>query len=150
MTGGRIKRLKKYLNNETFMLTYGDGLADINLFKLNKFHKSHGKMISITAVHPIARFGELNIVANNVKTFKEKPQTSKDWINGGFFIIENKFINYIKDDNTILEASPLENASKDGQLMAFKHSGFWHCMDTIRDKDELELMWKEKRAAWKK
>ena len=148
MTGGRLKRIKKYLKNETFMLTYGDGLANINLSKLHNFHKRHGKMVSITAVHPIARFGELKLIGNKVKSFKEKPQTSKDWINGGFFILEKEFIKYIKSDQTVLEALPLELSAYNGNLMAFKHQGFWYCMDTIRDKNELDLMLKENRAPW--
>ena len=150
MTGGRVLRLKKYLKNSTFMLTYGDGLANVILSKLHKFHIKHNKMVTVTAVRPIARFGELKIFKNEVKNFKEKPQTTNGWINGGFFIIEPNFIELIEGDKTILESGPLEEASKKGQLMAYKHKDFWYCMDTVRDKDELELMWKENRAPWKR
>ena len=131
------------------MLTYGDGLADIDIAKLNEFHFNHGKMVTVTAVHPIARFGELNISNNQVLNFKEKPQTTKGWINGGFFIMDSRFMDLIDNDETILESYPLEEVARRGELMAYRHEAFWYCMDTVRDKDELELMWKEKRAPWK-
>ena len=143
MTGGRLKRMKKFINNEPFFLTYGDGLCDVNLDELLLFHKSHGKLVTVTAVHPGARFGELLIDNNEVKFFQEKPQTQKGWINGGYFIIEPEFLEFIENDNTILEKEPLEKASQMGQLMAFKHEGFWQCMDTKRDKDNLEVLLKE-------
>tara|TARA_B100000886_G_C20383012_1_gene474769 strand:+ start:230 stop:991 length:762 start_codon:yes stop_codon:yes gene_type:complete len=138
MTGGRLKRMKDYIKDEPFFLTYGDGLCDVNLNDLLSFHKSHGKLVTVTAVHPGARFGELLIENNEVITFQEKPQTQKGWINGGYFIMQPEFINLIDDDSSILEKDPLENASKIGELMAFKHEGFWQCMDTKRDKDNLE------------
>ena len=138
MTGGRVKRMKKYIDNERFFLTYGDGLSDINLNELLEFHKNHGKLVTVTAVHPAARFGELLIEKGKVKSFKEKPQTQKGWINGGFFVCEPEFLDLILDDNTILEKDPLEKACKLGQLMAYQHEGFWQCMDTKRDKDLLE------------
>ena len=138
MTGGRVKRMKKYIGNERFFLTYGDGLSDINLNELLEFHKNHGKMVTVTAVHPAARFGELLIEKGEVKSFKEKPQTQKGWINGGFFVLEPEFLDLILDDNTILEKDPLEKACKLGQLMAYQYEGFWQCMDTKRDKDLLE------------
>ncbi len=148
MTGGRLKRMKPYLNNETFMLTYGDGLSNVDLNKLLDFHKSHGKLVTMTAVRPSARFGELELRENNVFSFKEKPQLQEGWINGGFFIIEPEFINFINGDNTMLEREPMERAAKNGELMAYKHDGFWQCMDTKRDKDRLEQMWLEGNPEW--
>jgi len=148
MTGGRVKRLKEIIGKDTFMLTYGDGVADINIDKLIEFHKSHGKMVTVTAVHPIARFGELEIEDNVVKNFREKPQTNNDWINGGFFVINPKFINFIESDETIMERDPLEKISAMNELMAYKHSGFWHCMDTKRDKDRLEELVNKNEAKW--
>ena len=142
MTGGRLKRMKKYIGNDTFFLTYGDGLCDVNINKLLEFHKNHGKLVTITAVHPGARFGELLIKNNEVCSFKEKPQTNKGWINGGFFVIEPEFLEFISDDQTILEKEPLEKAARMGQLMAYNHEGFWQCMDTKRDKDMLEELWR--------
>ena len=150
-TGGRLLRLKKYLNNEkTFMLTYGDGVSNINIKKAVRFHKNHGKIATITAVRPPVRFGELKISRNKVKSFKEKPQVGQGWINGGFFIFNNKVLNFIKDDQTMLEKEPLEKLTKTGQLMAFEHKGFWKCMDTMRDKILLNKLWKESNALWKK
>ena len=139
LTGGRLKRLKKFFkSNETFMFTYGDGLSDVNLKKLLKFHLKLKKLITVTAVRPPARFGEIKIKSNFVNSFKEKPQTSEGWINGGFFVTNYKFFNYIKNDRTILEKSPLEKACKNKNLTAFKFRGFWKCMDTLRDKQVLE------------
>ena len=149
MTGGRVKRMKSFINNETFMLTYGDGVSDINIDDLLKFHKSHGKMVTISAVHPNARFGELEIKDNKVISFEEKPQTKKGWINGGFFIIEPEFFELIEGDSTILEKEPLEKAAALGELMAFHHDGFWQCMDTKRDRDYLEDLWQSNSAPWK-
>ena len=140
MTGGRLKKLKKYLK-DTFLLTYGDGLSNVNLNQLIKFHKGHGKMVTVTAVHPGARFGELVLDEDIVKKFEEKPQTQKGWINGGFFVIEPKFLDLIDDEDTILEKDPLEKASVLGELMAYKHEGFWRCMDTKRDRDSLQKLW---------
>tara|TARA_A100001035_G_C27778984_1_gene500646 strand:- start:1654 stop:2418 length:765 start_codon:yes stop_codon:yes gene_type:complete len=148
MTGGRLKRMQSYIGNERFLLTYGDGLSNINIESLINFHKSHGKMVTVTAVHPVARFGELNLEGDKVNWFKEKPQTVKGWINGGFFVIEPEFFNYIDSDQTILEKEPLEEIAKRGQLMAYKHDGFWQCMDTRRDKDFLEEMWNKSRPLW--
>ena len=149
MTGGRVKRMKSFINNETFMLTYGDGVANINIDDLLKFHKSHGKMVTISAVHPTARFGELEIKDNKVISFEEKPQTKKGWINGGYFIVEPEFFELIKEDKTILEKEPLEKAAALGELMAFHHDGFWQCMDTKRDRDYLEDLWQSNSAPWK-
>jgi len=148
MTGGRIKRMKKFIGDEPFMLTYGDGVADINLDELLKFHRNHGKLVTMTAVRPAARFGELELENNFVKSFKEKPQMHEGWINGGFFIIEPGFFDFIDEDSTLLEREPLEKATKLGQLMAYQHKGFWHCMDTKRDHDLLESLWKN-GAPWK-
>ena len=150
-TGGRLLRLKNYLKNEkTFMLTYGDGVSNINIKKAVRFHMSHGKIATITAVRPPVRFGELKISRNKVKSFKEKPQVGQGWINGGFFIFNNKVLNFIKDDQTMLEKEPLEKLTKTGQLMAFEHKGFWKCMDTMRDKILLNKLCKEGKALWEK
>lgn len=146
LTGGRIKRLKKFLKeDENFMFTYGDGISTVNIRKLIKFHKKHKKMLTVTAVRPPARFGEISIQSNRVISFKEKPQVSQSWINGGFFVAKKKFLNLIKNDSTILEKKPLEEATKKNQLYAFKHYGFWKCMDTKRDKDVLEEIYKKNK-----
>jgi glucose-1-phosphate cytidylyltransferase len=149
MTGGRIKRMQKYIGNETFLLTYGDGLADIDIEALVNFHKSHGKMVTVSAVHPAARFGELNLDGNLVTSFKEKPQTTQGWINGGYFVIEPEFFELIQNDTTILEQEPLEKVADMGELMSFQHDGFWQCMDTKRDKDYLEELWNSENTPWK-
>ena len=150
MTGGRIKRLKKYLNNETFMLTYGDGVADVDINALSKYHDERGKTVTVTAVHPVARFGELEVDGEYVKSFKEKPQVSNGWINGGFFVCEHDFFDYIRDDSTILEREPLENVAINNQLIAYKHRGFWQCMDTKRDMDYLNELYKTNKSPWTK
>ena len=149
MTGGRVKKMQKYIGNETFLLTYGDAVADINITELIKFHKSHGKMATVTAVRPSARFGELVIKDNAVTSFKEKPQITQGWINGGYFVIEPELFGYINDDNTILEKSPLETIAQMGELMSYQHEGFWQCMDTKRDKELLDNLWKADQAPWK-
>jgi len=149
MTGGRVKRMQDFIGSERFLLTYGDGVSDINLDELVKFHKNHGKMVSVSAVHPSARFGELDINDNIVTSFKEKPQVTQGWINGGYFIIEPDFFDLIKDDTTILEKEPLEKVAQMGELMSYQHSGFWQCMDTKRDRDFLEGIWKADSAPWK-
>lgn len=140
MTGGRILRLKNFFKkNENFILTYGDSLANVDIPKLVKFHVSHKKLVTITAVRPPARFGLMDIDKNsNVKKFKEKVQFKNGWINGGYMVINSNFFDYIENDSTFLEKEPLENVAKHNQLMAFKHEGFWHCMDTQRDKENLE------------
>ena len=137
MTGGRLKRLQKYIGNETFMMSYGDGLSNVNLKKLLKFHKKNKKLITLTAVRPPARFGALKLKGNKVSYFKEKSKLDEGWINGGFFVIEPQFLKLIKNDNTYLEREPLEAAANKKQLLAYKHEGFWQCMDTKRDKDKL-------------
>ena len=149
MTGGRVKRMKPYIGNETFLLTYGDGVSNVDLDQLIAFHKNHGKMVTITAVHPGARFGELEMEGEKVISFREKPQTGQGWINGGFFVIEPEFFDLIQEDQTILESEPLEQVSKMGELMAFRHQGFWHCMDTKRDRDNLNQLWVSGKAQWK-
>ena len=147
MTGGRVKRLQSFIGNETFMLTYGDGVADIDLDAVLKFHKSHGKMVTLSAVRPTARFGDLEFDGDRVSSFQEKSQLHEGWINGGFFIIEPQIFDLIDDDTQMFEREPLERAVAAGELMAFKHHGFWHCMDTKRDRDLLESMW-GKDAPW--
>ena len=146
MTGGRLKRLKKYLGNETFMMTYGDGLSNVNLKKLLKFHKKNKKLVTLTAVRPPARFGALKLKNNHVTYFKEKARLDEGWINGGFFVMEPKFLKFIKNDSTYLEQEPLEQMTKKKQLAAFKHEGFWQCMDTKRDKDKLDKVLKSKKV----
>ncbi len=149
LTGKRIIKLKNELKS-TFMLTYGDGLSNVDLNKLFKFHKKNKKKITMTAVHPPARFGELEINNNIVKKFEEKPQLQKGWINGGFFVVEPEFLKFIGDKNVMLERSPMSKAVKTKNLAAFKHRGFWFCMDTLRDKKVLEEMIKNKKSPWLK
>ncbi len=145
MTGGRLKRLKKYISDETFMMTYGDGLSNIDLKKLLQFHKKNNKLVTLTAVRPPARFGAIKLKKNLVNYFKEKSKMDEGWINGGFFVIEPEFLKYIKSDATYLEREPLEILTKKKQLSAFRHEGFWQCMDTKRDKDRLEKILKRKK-----
>ncbi len=149
MTGGRIRRMKPYIGNETCLLTYGDGVSNVDLDQLIAFHQSHGKMVTVTAVHPGARFGELLMKGEQVRSFQEKPQIGQGWINGGYFVIEPEFFDLIQEDQTILEREPLERASQMGELMAFHHNGFWQCMDTKRDHDNLEEFWRSGKAPWK-
>ena len=147
MTGGRIKRLKSFIGNEPFLLTYGDGVADINLDDLAKFHKSHGKLVTMTAVRPAARFGDLDFDGERVASFQEKSQLREGWINGGFFVCEPSVFDFIDNDSQMFEREPLERILNAGELMAYKHNGFWHCMDTKRDRDLLESMWSQ-GAPW--
>jgi glucose-1-phosphate cytidylyltransferase len=150
MTGGRIKRVQEYVGNEPFMLTYGDGVANINLDELLQFHRNHGKTITMTSVQPEGRFGAL--VINNeykVTDFKEKHPTGGAWINAGFFVCNPDVFNYLENDQTIFEREPLEKMAKDGELFSFKHTGFWKPMDMLRDKNELEAMWNSNHAPWK-
>ena len=148
-TGGRIKRLAPYVGNETFMLTWGDGVSDINLQELLDFHRSHGKLATLTAVRPPARFGHLELNGDQISEFSEKPQTREGWINGAFFVLEPEIFDYIEGDDIQWEKAPLENLAKDGQLMAYKHNSFWQCMDTLRDKRRLESLWDSGNAPWK-
>ena len=145
MTGGRLKRLKKYIGEETFMMTYGDGLSNVNLKKLLKFHKKNKKLVTLTAVRPPARFGALKLRGKKVSYFKEKSKLDEGWINGGFFVMEPEFFKFIKNDSTYLEREPLEAMTKKKQLAAFRHEGFWQCMDTKRDKDKLNKILKSKK-----
>ena len=138
MTGGRLKRLTKHLKNQTFMMTYGDGLSNINIKQLINFHKKNKKMVTLTAVRPPARFGALKLQGNSITYFKEKSKVDEGWINGGFFVIEPEFLNYIKNDQTFLEKEPLEKVCKKKTLVAFKHDGFWQCVDTKRDLEKLK------------
>jgi glucose-1-phosphate cytidylyltransferase len=144
MTGGRLKRLKRYLGNEPFMLTYGDGLSNVNIKKLLTFHKKNKKLVTLTAARPPARFGAIKILGNKVKYFKEKSKLDEGWINGGFFVMQPEFLNYIKNDQTFLEREPMELLTKKNQLVAFKHDNFWQCMDTKRDMDNLNIILKNK------
>ncbi|MBZ0294709.1 MAG: glucose-1-phosphate cytidylyltransferase [Anaerolineae bacterium] len=148
MTGGRVKRLAKHLN-ETFMLTYGDGVSNIDLCELLRFHRSHGKLATLTAVRPVARFGQLMLDGDVVADFTEKPQTMEGWINGGFFVLEPEVLDYIDGDMTFWERDPLERLADDGQLMAYRHNQFWQCMDTLRDKLTLEKLWDSGDPPWK-
>ncbi len=149
MTGGRVKRMQPFVANEPFLLTYGDGVADINIDALVDFHRSHGKMVTVSAVHPAARFGELDMDGARVASFKEKPQTSQGWINGGYFVIEPEFFELIEGDQTILEREPLEKVAEIGELVAYQHDGYWQCMDTKRDRDALEQLWQSGNAPWR-
>ncbi len=149
LTGGRIKRLQPYIGNETFMLTWGDGISDVNLRELLAFHRSHGKLATLTAVRPPARFGHLTFDGNRVASFEEKPQTAEGWINGAFFVLEPGVFEYIDGDNTQWEKEPMERLAADGELMAYKHTSFWQCMDTLRDKKLLEDLWDRGNAPWK-
>lgn len=150
MTGGRIKRVKDYIGNETFMLTYGDGVSDVNINELIEFHKSHGKIATMTAIQPGGKFGMLDIDdSESIENFKEKSKEDGGWINGGFMVLEPEIINYIEGDMTTFEREPLETVAKEGQLKAYKHYGFWQCMDTLRDKEYLEKLWSEDKASWK-
>ena len=148
MTGGRVKKIEKYVD-DTFCLTYGDGLSNVDISKLIQHHKDQKTIGTITAVQPPGRFGSLEINDNKVKSFQEKPKGDMNWINGGFFVFNKEIFNYIKNDNTILEKEPLENLSNEGQLNAFKHNDFWYAMDTLREKNHLEQLWKENKAPWK-
>ena len=143
MTGGRIKRIQEYIGDETFMMTYGDGVSNVNITKLMEFHKEHKKIVTVTAVKPIGRFGALEIQdsTNRVKRFKEKPKEAISWMNGGFFVMGPQVFDYIQDDEIPFERGPLENISRDNQLVAYKHNGFWQCMDTLRNKRELDKLW---------
>jgi glucose-1-phosphate cytidylyltransferase len=148
-TGGRIKRLAPYMGSETFMLTWGDGVSDLDLRDLLAFHRAHGKLATVTAVRPQARFGHMRLDESVVSEFSEKPQTGEGWVNGAFFVLEPAVFDYVEGDDTQWELEPLENLAKDGQLMAYRHFGFWQCMDTLRDKKLLERLWETGEAPWK-
>ena len=150
LTGKRIKKLESYINEESFCLTYGDGLSNINIKELIKFHNNHKKIMTVSAVHPPARFGEMTLKKNKVKNFQEKPQLVKGWINGGFFVIKKSFFKVLNSRNVMLEREPMQKILKQNQLMAFKHPSFWFCMDTLRDKNVLEKILKKKKKFWLK
>jgi len=150
LTGGRLLRLKKHLDkDENFLLTYGDGLTNVNIDKLKKFHYKHKKIATVTAVNPPVRFGELELRNHRVLKFAEKKQISKNWISGGYFIFKKKIFEYLKNDKTILETSPMKKLTDSNNLLAFKHNGFWQCMDTLREKKLLEELWKKNKAPWR-
>ncbi len=150
MTGGRLKRVKEYLQNDTFMLTYGDGVSDVNITELLEYHKTHGRLATVTAVQPGGRYGVLGVNEDaTVLEFIEKPNTLDVWINGGFFVLEPKVLDYLEGDNTVFEQGPLSVLAKEGQISAFKHAGFWQCMDNQRDKHQLEKLWESGQAPWK-
>ena len=150
MTGGRLKRVKSFIGDEPFFMTYGDGVADVNIKELLEFHKTHGKKATLTAVKPDSRFGVLDITDNNqINAFREKSQVDSGYINAGFMVLEPDVLDYIKDDSVMFEREPLEFLAENNQLMCFKHNGFWQCMDTLRDKVKLETLWVENKAPWK-
>ena len=149
MTGGRIKRIAEYVKDEDFCCTYGDGIGDVNITELIKFHKKQGKLATLTATQPPGRFGALNLKGSNVVSFQEKPQGDGSWINGGFFVLSPKVLDYIKDDQSIWEREPMEQLAQEGQMVAHFHSGFWQPMDTLRDKMHLEELWASDKAPWK-
>jgi glucose-1-phosphate cytidylyltransferase len=148
-TGGRLKRLQPWIGTETCLVTYGDGVGDVDITALVAFHRQHGRLATVTAVHPPSRFGSLCLDGERVAQFAEKPQTEGDWINGGFFVFEPEVFRYLADDETVLEREPLERLAADGQLMAYRHAGFWQPMDTLREKELLEALWQSGRAPWK-
>ena len=150
MTGGRVKRVQQYIGNEPFMLTYGDGVGNVDIRNLVEYHNLHGKLATVTSVQPLGRFGALEITeGNRVQGFQEKPQGDGGWVNGGFFVLEPKVFDYIENDTIIFEHTPMENLAKNNQLMTYKHNGFWQPMDTIRDKEHLEKLWQTGKAPWK-
>ncbi|MGD9638576.1 MAG: glucose-1-phosphate cytidylyltransferase [Alphaproteobacteria bacterium] len=149
MTGGRIKRIKEYVNNDTFCLTYGDGVSDINIGDLIKHHKDNNRLATLTAIQPPGRFGALSLDGSKILKFQEKPAGDGAWINGGFFVLEPKIFDYIQDDKTVWENEPLQNLANDGELTAYFHKGFWQAMDTLRDKRQLEEYWSNAKAPWK-
>lgn len=150
MTGGRIKRIKPFVNNEPFLLTYGDGVGSVDVKELVEYHQSKKKLITVTAVQPSGRFGAMSInPEDKVDSFLEKPKGDGGWINGGFFVCQPEIFDYIKGDETVFEKEPLEGLATDGEMAAYKHSGFWKPMDSLRDKRELETMWNEDKAPWK-
>lgn len=150
MTGGRLKRVREFIGNEPFFMTYGDGVSDVNIKKLLEFHKSHGKLATMSAVKPDSRFGVLDLSEDSmVNAFREKNSVDSGYINAGFMVLDPKVLDYVKDDTIMFEREPMEQLAAEGQLMCYKHDGFWQCMDTMRDKERLEKLWAEKRAPWK-
>jgi glucose-1-phosphate cytidylyltransferase len=150
LKGARLKKVEKYITDETFMVTYGDGIANVDIAALLSFHRSHGKLATVTGINPASRFGELKVDGTRVMSFSEKPHNGKSLVNGGFFVFERSIFNYLSiDDACDLEVGPLEQIARDGQLMVYKHSGFWACMDTLRDTEYLNKLWNEGQAKWK-
>ena len=149
MTGGRLKRIKKYLGDEPFFMTYGDGVADVDIPATLEFHKSHGKFATMTAIRPESRYGMIDMVNGQVNSFREKSQSDVGWINGGFMVLDPKVLDYIDGDADMFERAPMERMAEDGQLMCYCHEGFWQCMDTLRDKQKLESLWESGNAPWK-
>ena len=150
LTGGRVKRIRDYVDNEPFLLTYGDGVSDVDIPRLVAFHQAHGRLATVTSVQPAGRFGALHLGEGNVVTgFQEKPQGDGGWINGGFFVLQPQMFDYIDGDATIFEQEPLKNLTRDQQLVAYTHTGFWKPMDTLRDKEQLEELWAQNKAPWK-
>ncbi len=149
MTGGRVKRIQPYIGDEPFLLTYGDGVSDVDILKLVEFHRAHGKIATMTAVQPEGRFGVLDLEGHTIRAFREKAKSDSGWINGGFMVLEPAIFDYIEGDSTVLEREPLETIAAQGQLQAYKHEGFWQCMDTQRDKQLLEKLWASGEAPWK-
>ena len=149
MTGGRLKRIRKYLGDEPFFMTYGDGVADVDIPATLEFHKSHGKLATMTAIRPESRYGMIDMVNGQVNSFREKSQSDVGWINGGFMVLDPKVLDYIEGDRDMFERAPMERLAEDGQLMCYCHEGFWQCMDTLRDKQKLESLWESGKAPWK-
>lgn len=149
LTGGRIKRIKEFIGNETFLMTYGDGVSDVDMNKLVEVHKKHGKIATLTAVQPEGRFGIMDLEGNQVKSFREKSRHDTGWINGGYMVLEPEVMDYIAGDETMFEGEPLESLAEAGQLMCYKHEGFWQCMDALRDKQKLDELWDGGQAPWK-
>lgn len=149
MTGGRLKRIKKYLGDEPFFMTYGDGVANVDIPAALAFHQSHGKLATMTAIRPESRYGMIDMQDNQVLSFREKSQSDVGWINGGFMVLDPKVLDYIDGDSTMFEREPMEKIAQDGQLMSYCHEGFWQCMDTLRDKQKLDALWESGSAPWK-
>lgn len=149
MTGGRLKRIKDYIGGETFLMTYGDGVSDVNIEELIRFHKANGKLATITAIQPEGRFGYIDLDNNHVLSFREKSEHDTGWINAGFMVLEPKVLDFIEDDSTVFEKQPMETIASNNQMVCFKHTGFWQCMDTLRDKEKLEKYWNSGKAPWK-
>lgn len=149
MTGGRLKRVKDFIGNETFFMTYGDGVSDVNISATLKFHKEHGKLATITAIQPEGRFGYIDLDKESVNSFREKSEHDTGWINAGFMVLEPSILDYIKDDTIMFECEPMEKIASEGQMVCYKHTGFWQCMDTLRDKQKLEELWASGKAPWK-
>ena len=150
MTGGRLKRIREYINNETFFMTYGDGVSDVNIADTLDFHRAHKKLMTMTAVRPEGRFGYIDMTNEKVNSFREKSISDTGWINAGFMVLEPSVLDYISDDSIVFEREPVEKVAEGGQMVCYKHRGFWHCMDTLRDKEKLDSLWKSGNVPWKK